>query len=432
MTHSAEKRPSIEQINEQLGRILSSRHFRQARSLEKFLNFVVARGIAGEVDQLKELTIGIEVFQRTIDFDPRIDNVVRVQAANLRRKLAEYYQDEGKQDEVLIDLPKGHYLPAFSLRNPQISFSTPARLFSSSKLQIVSLIAFGVLLGVGGRVGYPQWTANPSTKQVEAYLHEMADPAFLPIWETFITPDTDNLLAYGTPQFFSGEGLYCRDVLLNAPEDLKSAPGSRILDIQQRTGIKLKPSEIYTGVGEAHGIGTISRFFARNDRRLNISRSRIVGWQNLRNTNLIFLSSVRFHTLMDELGYPTDFTFRRDDTAAKIINLKPASGEASSYGLDGEYAIITLWPGKSDSLRILQLSGVTTWATLAAAEYVTDLESMRTLNKHLEECRLRNRQSRHSSYFQILIKTEVKDNFPISINYVTHHDLDIAISGNSP
>jgi hypothetical protein len=429
MTYPAEKRPSVEQIQAQLAKILASRHFRQARSLEKFLNFVTARTLAGELDHLKELTIGIEVFQRAVDFDPRIDNVVRVQAANLRKKLTEYYQEEGAQDEVLIDLPKGHYLPTFSLRERAVSIEPATPLNSRAWLKVAGLIALGLVLGAGVVLGYTRWPAPPPTPSPGA---APPDPVFLPIWEKFSSSETENLLAYGTPQFFAGAGLYCRDVLLNSPQDLRSDSGSRMRKIQESMRISLNPTEIYTGVGEAHGIGTLSRFFARNNLRLNISRSRIVGWQNLRNTNLIFLSSVRFHTLLDELGYPTDFAVRRDDTSARIINLKPATGELPSYGPNGDYAIITLWPGKSESLRILQLSGVTTWATLAAAEYVTDPESMRILKGQLDECRKRKGLSQHSPYFQILIKTEVKDNFPISINYVTHHDLDISIGGNSP
>ena len=114
-TDGAEIQPSREQIERQLALILASRHFRQARSLEKFLTFAVTCSLNDEIDHLKEITLGIEVFHRPADFDPRIDNVVRVQAANLRKKLAEYYLDAGAGDEVVIELPKGHYVPTFRI-----------------------------------------------------------------------------------------------------------------------------------------------------------------------------------------------------------------------------------------------------------------------------------------------------------------------------
>ena len=64
--------------------------------------------------QLKEYTIATEVFGRRSDYDPRIDSVVRVQAGRLRTKLQEYYTAEGKNDQIVIDLPKGHYHPVFN------------------------------------------------------------------------------------------------------------------------------------------------------------------------------------------------------------------------------------------------------------------------------------------------------------------------------
>src|SRR5262245_5409818 len=105
---------SAEQLLNQLELILQSRHFRQARSLEKFLRFVVTRTIAEAESELKEYSIGVEVFQRRKNFDPRTDAVVRVQAAQLRKKLASYYESEGATDEIIIELPKGQYVPVFS------------------------------------------------------------------------------------------------------------------------------------------------------------------------------------------------------------------------------------------------------------------------------------------------------------------------------
>lgn len=439
----AENRPTKDEIENQLTLILESRHLRQARSLEKFLSFVVTRSLAGEVDHLKELTLGVEVFQRPIDFDPRIDTVVRVQAANLRKKLAEYYQDEGINDQILIELPKGHYVPTFNYRSPKVAPSESAviekRPDSSStrpRLGQVWPIAVSAILGFFAAMGYYAWrdrsaiesSFRPLTSPARPPAHAI-DPALLPVWEKFLTPDANNLLAYGTPQFFASGGMYIRDVLVNSPQDLASDAGARLTGVTRNLGIRLVPTEIYTGVGEAHGISTVSRFFWDNSIHLNIARSRIVGWQDLKNTNLIFLSSLRFHTLMDELDYPTDFTIHRDTTSARIINKRPAPGEESSYGQPGEYAIITLWPGKSDSRRILQLSGVTTWATLAAAEYVTDHEALRLLNRQLEECRIGKGRTAHPPFFQILVSAEVKDNFPIAVKYVTHHDLEIVHKG---
>ena len=102
-----------EMVREQLKRILVSNIFAHSARLSRFLQFVVERGNAGRADDLKEYAIGIEVFERESDFDPRIDPIVRVQAAKVRSKLMEYYASVGRDDELVISIPKGGYAPVF-------------------------------------------------------------------------------------------------------------------------------------------------------------------------------------------------------------------------------------------------------------------------------------------------------------------------------
>jgi len=100
-------------IGEQLDRILSSKAFRQVDRLQRFLSFIVNETLAGRGDNLKEFLIGVEVFGKETSFDPRMDPIVRVQARRLRARLSRYYREEGRNDEILIELPKGGYAPLF-------------------------------------------------------------------------------------------------------------------------------------------------------------------------------------------------------------------------------------------------------------------------------------------------------------------------------
>ena len=70
--------------------------------------------LEGKGDELKAYRIGVDVFDRGADFDPRVDPIVRMQAAKLRARLAEYYADEGRDDRLIISIPKGGYAPAFT------------------------------------------------------------------------------------------------------------------------------------------------------------------------------------------------------------------------------------------------------------------------------------------------------------------------------
>ena len=97
----------------QLNRILASKGFRQADRLRRFLSFIVEETLSGRGDRLKEFVVGVEVFGKDTSFDPRNDPIVRVQARRLRAQLAYYYREEGADDDLVIELPKGGYAPVF-------------------------------------------------------------------------------------------------------------------------------------------------------------------------------------------------------------------------------------------------------------------------------------------------------------------------------
>lgn len=107
------RKAADESAAEQLNRILVSKAFRQADRLKRFLTFIVEETIAGRGDRLKEFVVGVEVFGKDDSFDPRNDPIVRVQARRLRAQLARYYHEEGHDDELVIELPKGGYAPVF-------------------------------------------------------------------------------------------------------------------------------------------------------------------------------------------------------------------------------------------------------------------------------------------------------------------------------
>jgi hypothetical protein len=110
------KIPSQEAVRKQLSTILQSRGFRHAGRMGRFLNFVVEKTLAGRCTELCEYSIGTSVYDRDESFEPGIDPIVRNEARRLRQKLVEYYQQLGcgGESEVVIDIPKGGYVPVFS------------------------------------------------------------------------------------------------------------------------------------------------------------------------------------------------------------------------------------------------------------------------------------------------------------------------------
>jgi len=151
----------------QLDRILASTTFQDAELLSRFLRYVVEHTLSGDGDQLKEYKLGTEVCGRSTSFDPRIDPVVRVSALRLRTKLKEYYDRDGKDDPVRINVPKGAYVASFTsltarqadetvFASPAAESDRPTRLYPPylvwllGTLTIMSLASYAIY-----RYGHP-------------------------------------------------------------------------------------------------------------------------------------------------------------------------------------------------------------------------------------------------------------------------------------
>jgi adenylate cyclase len=107
--------PAPDEVRAQLQRVLAAGPLASAGRLSRLLTYVVERTLAGEGNQLKEYVLGTEVFDRPAQYDPRLDSIVRVEARRLRAKLEDYYQGPGASDPIVIDIPRGSYVPIFRL-----------------------------------------------------------------------------------------------------------------------------------------------------------------------------------------------------------------------------------------------------------------------------------------------------------------------------
>jgi hypothetical protein len=105
--------PSPDEVRDQLEIILGSSSFNRSERLRRFLRFTVEKVLAGQAGQIKEYTIGREVFDRGDSYDPRTQSIVRIEARRLRARLRDYYQKSGIHDVVIIEFSPGNYVPAF-------------------------------------------------------------------------------------------------------------------------------------------------------------------------------------------------------------------------------------------------------------------------------------------------------------------------------
>jgi tetratricopeptide (TPR) repeat protein len=138
--------PSPAEISSCLDALVGSAELARSERLVRFLRFTVEQALAGRADEVKERTLGVEVYGRRPDYDLRTDPIVRTEAHRLRAKLRRYYAREGRSSPVVIEYEKGTYVPRFRQREPESSaLAAPLgpeaqRLFSKGQHALIQWI----------------------------------------------------------------------------------------------------------------------------------------------------------------------------------------------------------------------------------------------------------------------------------------------------
>ncbi len=159
-------------VERQLNRILENRHFNHSRRFPAFLRFVVQKTLTGSTDLLKERTLGVEIFGRAADYDTSSDPIVRVTAAEIRKRLAQYYQEPGHENELRISVDAGSYVPQFHWPNQTQSLTPDTRPASAplatphASPEIASRtrhwpgITFAILIVLGSAAALTGWRST--------------------------------------------------------------------------------------------------------------------------------------------------------------------------------------------------------------------------------------------------------------------------------
>jgi TolB-like protein/Flp pilus assembly protein TadD len=150
----------VQSARRQLDRILESPGFSRNERLSRFLRFVVEGRLEGREQDLKESVLAVEVFGRKTDYDPRRDPIVRTEAIRLRTRLAEYYSVDGRDDELVIELPKGGYVPQFVPRAPNQGSPADARQIRGRRRSL-----FAALGGLAVVLAGAGWWLSTREKQ---------------------------------------------------------------------------------------------------------------------------------------------------------------------------------------------------------------------------------------------------------------------------
>lgn len=171
-------------IRAELERVLASKGFAGAARISKLLRYVVDKTLAGQTDQLKEYSVGVEVFDRDASYDPRLDSIVRVEAGRLRTRLDEYYNGEGASSPIRVSLPKGGYSAEFSTRDNTDAAPPPvAAPAGSRRIPWVSAIVLTAAVIVMVYLLVGRTRPGPDTRPTAAVM---------PIEANMIGGDNDN------------------------------------------------------------------------------------------------------------------------------------------------------------------------------------------------------------------------------------------------
>lgn len=462
--------PRPEDKSTQLEKILHSRTLNGSETLKSFLRFVVQKAIDGEESQLRESLIATKVFGRQENYDSRTDSVVRVQAGRLRAKLSEYYADEGQNDPLIIDLPKGGYSPTFQFREiveadvPEAAFvetageeeiirSVPAAIetlhippspsiIPDRNVWLKSLvIALGFaslslgLLAIEFRSQAKLSKANSINQPVTSVDMQTLSP----LWGEFFKSPEPVLVAFSNTVF---QGRAETGMKLLNPLDSTTIKSQNQESVSYSTGEAALDkqkiiSDHYTGVGEVMSVYFLSNLFSKANHPFRVKRSLLLTWEDVKAGNIVVLGSPAENFIMRELPQQQDFVFRvlnedKENPLYGIVNLKPKAGEQSaytvkeegpsSYQITEDYALISLLKGLDEKHRLMIIAGIKTYGTQAATEYVTNPEYFKELLAQLKKSVPENAPL--PDYFQVLLKVKVNGGVPVQTSYVTHHVLN--------
>jgi hypothetical protein len=156
-------------IQMQLERLLSNPYFSHSRRFPSFLRYIVHATVNGRADLLKERTLGVEIFSKSADYDTALDPIVRVTAGEIRKRIAQYYQDPGHEHEIRILLSPGSYVPQFHFPSSETAeaetaaadvvpaSAAPAQTASGAGFRLRWILAAVALLALAAAAGFLAW-----------------------------------------------------------------------------------------------------------------------------------------------------------------------------------------------------------------------------------------------------------------------------------
>ncbi|MBV9081545.1 MAG: hypothetical protein JOZ62_02620 [Acidobacteriaceae bacterium] len=390
-------------------RILRSRQFERSNRLRQFLIYVCERSFEDSAGQIHEQEIGHAVFGRSADYDTNQDNIVRVTASQVRRKLEQFFASEGISEPLILQIPKGQYVPVFNTRDiapSQVRFlEEPARLpVRQQRPRTTVLLACSTAVLAVCTV----WLAIVTLRQRAALRADVPDrPVLNALWSQLLPPSgrTDIVVCDSSLSLF--QELLDRQLTLSEylQPDIWTQARSLSSDPRLQAFAQRAAQRRFTSLASVTSVYRIAQLAARDPSRASIFSAREFNIRELKFDNVILLGSTRANPWLELLQDRLNFRFGFDQAAhhSYFENHDRHPGELARYPTDStsSYCDIAFLPNLAKTGNVLVLAGTEVEGTEGGAEFVTDEHSLEQL---LQYVTLKPRGK--LPYFEVLLKSK--------------------------
>lgn len=388
-----------EQARKALAEVLRGGSFRGSKQSQRLLQYVVAHALEGHDEMLKERIIGINVFGRNADYDTGDDPIVRVRAADTRKRLAQYYAGEGISNVIRIELHPGSYRPSFVVRpNPSAAAETAGANDSEQPLQ-------GPKASQLAPAGAPSVVSSARLLSSKFESHKravlcavaalvllstslfwfMRNSAFDLFWSPFIRNSKPVLIYLGTDAVYRLSADYL-DKYRQEHHIAKNGSEFYIpLSAQEQINahdLVAEPGQFLMGDSVA-ATSKIIYLLARHNKIYDLRWGENIVIGDLHYAPLIFIGGFNNKWTIETTDQ-LRFVFQHGTEIRDTFNLQREwSVKLGTGGVNDDYAIVSRLINTNMGAPIITVSGIGQRGTEAAADFITNRDKLNKITSRL-------------------------------------------------
>jgi len=372
-------------VREQLRRLLGSDLFANSKRYPNLLKHIVEETLASKTPQLKERTLGVEVFGRDPSYDTNLDPVVRTSAAQVRHRLALYYDEPGHENEIRIELLPGSYVPQFRRPSAEIAPAGEISLANAAAAQSNEAIA---------PASVPPISASPrSWRRLRWPI--LAGAVCLAVATGFVVSRwfaPDPVAAFWGPLWDKSSAiLICVPGKFPTPESpTQTAPAMTLPDRDPRTPLSIHDSLRLNLISfpDAATLYSLTGFIQAHGQNYRVRREGDLPFSDLRTAPVVMVGGFNNRWLMRLMNHYR-FTYQQDNAVYWIRDAQKPSrrdwkvvSDQPYSTFDVDYGIISRVWDFTTGHWIVVASGIASYGTVAAGEFLTRPEHLETLARY--------------------------------------------------